>query len=305
MALSAPVTLAPSAPDTNQISYAVVGHSDETPSYARIEGGRPLVEVTLVPSGDEVIARLDTVGTDGGGFYMSLHYGQKVVVGFPNGADSEGVIMARVNDASWPFPDSVCAIATQGPNKECPLFTFMKTAVGELIAIESGIDGDILIHSGASIQLKTPRGSQVLLSGRTHLGADFVAPPVGATVGPAGETVPGMSGTEFIPTPGTNALLPPALPLNPVTGAPWPADGIMRFKDQVQSNITVDTTFWTWLNMAHAALVAITGVWNGLATTTGGPLVVPVGPALPMPPLPPTALASHGASCSEHTASDT
>lgn len=60
-ALSADIpNLAPamSDPEPAPLGYATVGHEDENPAFARIEGSQVYVEVTLRPEGDEIVARL-------------------------------------------------------------------------------------------------------------------------------------------------------------------------------------------------------------------------------------------------------
>jgi hypothetical protein len=56
----------------NAISYGTVGHLDLTPQYARVQDGDVLVEVTLEPSGDEIVSRLDTTAVDGGAVFFPL-----------------------------------------------------------------------------------------------------------------------------------------------------------------------------------------------------------------------------------------
>lgn len=296
--MAAPKSLAPPPPNEKYISYGEVGHADETPSYAWIDSTeRVYVEVTLRPSGDEVVARLDTGTCGEGGFYMGLHYGAKVVVAFPGGTGGEPVIIGRVNDRNWPFPESVCEVSSRGALGELPTFAFLKTAHGQLLAIETGADGDVLVHSGASVEVKASAGGQILLNGRTHLGHGPVTPPTGDTVGPAGEITPGTPATPHEPTPGTNVILLPGEALAP-NGQPWPAEGIMRFKDGVQCNAVSDSVFWTWLNAVH---LWITSAHN--EPTMKAYLEGLMPPVLPPSTLP-TSINSYGASCSQHTASD-
>lgn len=234
---------------TNTISYGVVGHYDENPAFARQENGRILVEVTLLPSGDEVIARLEDPG--GGGdmsVYMPLRLGMRVVVGFPPG-DDVGVIHSRVSDETWPFPSAVAGVSTEGQPLEsgssAPAFAFVRTPGGCIVAVESGPGGDILVRSGASVRVEVDPGEQVLVRGRIHVGSDvdFATPPKGAVVGPAGEVVPGEEGGAFFPLPNTNEVLPPAIDLE----GPLPADGVVRLKDELQSNPALDPAFWEFI----------------------------------------------------------
>lgn len=261
-------------PPTNYLSFGTVGHVDSTPAYARIEGDAVLVEVTLAPSGDEVIARLPS---EAPGFYMPLSYGMRVVVGMPSGNGSEPVIIARCPDGAWPWPDTVAGVAARGtgPVPGAPMFAFLRTEDGQLLAIETGDGGDMLLHSGGSIELKVGGGEQVLVSGRTHLGAGFSSAPTGPTVGPDGQVIPGEEGGAFSPTPYVPAPASP-IPLPPLAGAY--ADGIVRAKDAVQSDALTDPDFWTWVNAVHVAA--------GLPTD------------------PPLAITSQHKAASKHTASD-
>jgi hypothetical protein len=272
----------------NYLAYGMVGHVDLTSSPVRLEGGQVLVEVTLQPSGDEIVARLETgAGGDGQAFYMPLAYGARVIVGMPAGTGSEPVILARCPDGAWPFPTTVAGIATgaapAGPTaKTAPMYAILRTQEGHLIAIESGDGGDIVIHSGGSVQVKVNAGEQILLKGRTHLGSGFTAPPQGASIGPAGEMVPGVQGAPYVPVPYVPAPVPP-IPLPPP--ALVPADGLVRVKDPVQADATSDPDFFVYLALVHAQLLVL----------------VPPGT---IPPDPPLAIGSHHKGASQHTASD-
>lgn len=266
-------------PPENYLTYATVGIADETPMYARVENGAVLIEVTCSPSGDEIVVRLPT---EEPGFYSCPPYGAHVVVGFPGGDGAEGVILCRVSDQAWPFPATVADIALQvpvTPIQPAPQVGFWRTEAGELLLIESGEGADLLIKSGGSARLSCGPGEQILLAGRTHLGGDFATPPTPDTVGPRGETVPGAPSGPYV-----------AVPYAPVPYAPGPLppdplavqDGIVRVKDPVQSDITVDPAFWAWATQVAA-----------------NPFILAFVAAPP-----PTALGSHHKAGSPHTASD-
>ncbi len=238
----------------NYVALGVVGHAGETPAFARIEDDAVLVEVTLVPSGDEITARLSWDAADGGGAFVPVELGQKVVVTFPAGDASFPILSGRVNDRDWPFPDTVAGVSTKAPGdgKGAPLFGFLRTPEGVLYALETGEGGDLLLTSGASIQLSVGAGEQVLLGGRTHIGSGvgFSKPPVGETVGASGSSNPGQQGEPFRPAVNTNTSLATGVPVAPLTraGEPLPADGVVRIKDAVESNSTTDARFWTWID---------------------------------------------------------
>lgn len=252
-------------PPTNFLAYGTVGHVDATPAYARIEAGEILVEVTLQPSGDEIVARLECgAGGDGQGFYMPLCYGSRVIVGMPGGSGSEPVIIGRCSDGAWPFPSKVADVTASGTPvgptaKAAPMIAFLRTQDGHLLAIESGDGGDITIHSGASVRVKVNGGEQILLAGRTHIGRDFTAQPVAATAGPNGEQLPGTQGTAHVPVP--NVPTPYAsAPLPPLVTAP--GEGIVRAKDQVSSDAQVDPAFWTWVILMTNAVTVMAAAFN-------------------------------------------
>ncbi len=264
------------------VSFGTVGHNDNTPAYLRVENGDVLVEVTLTPSGDEVVARLNTESMDQGGVYFPLAFGQRVVVAFPNASNSDGVILGRCSDESWPFPEQVSGVSTTNPEVtpdgttlQGPLFGFIKTGDGQILAIQTGDDGDLLLTSGASVRMEVSEGEQVLIRGRTHIGSevDFEEQPTGGKVGEGGFIQQGEPGTPYEPPPNTNTIAapPPILAITPVIdpfkgGNPYPADGVVRMKDTIQINGATAPDFIAW----------------GLAVTTAVNLAAP-GSVPPFP----------------------
>jgi len=253
----------------NFLSYGTVGHVDLTPAFARIEGGDVLVEVTLAPSGDEIVARLDFDSMDGGGAYVPLSYGQRVVVGFPNAETGDPVILGRCSDQSWPFPGSVAGLSTSSSGTPAPMFSFVKTAAGQIFAIETGEGADILIHSGGSVEVSVSAGEQVLVGGRTHIGSGvgFSTAPTPPEVAGEGFVEPGEPGGSYTPTPNTNPTIPP--PLDP-SGFPLPAEGVFRVKDRTQSNAAIDPAWWTYIG----ALTAFVAAWA--TETTAAAVLAPL-----------------------------
>jgi len=266
----------------NFISYATVGHYDSTPAYARVEEGDVMVECTLVPDGDEIVARLDLDTVDGGANYFPVSYGQRLIIGFPNGENGDPVVLGRCSDKSWPFPDEVAGVQTNlglpAPAVNgAPHFAFIKTQDGQLIAIESGDGADVLIHSGGSTQIRVAPGEQNLITGRTHIGsqAEFTVPPIGASVGPDGFITQGVQGQAFIPLPNTTlrfagTQIPPAIvpvpppPLPPTPqldtqGRVIPADGVVRMKDTIQINTTTSPDFFAWLSAVDSIVRPLFG----------------------------------------------
>lgn len=293
---------------TNAVSFGVVGHYDLNPAYARVENDKVLVEVTLVPSGDEIVAELGLEAQGNGfGFYIPVCIGCRVLVTFPGG-EEDPVIIKRLTDREFPFPTDVAGVPTLGApanplvgSTAAPQWAFLQTPEGTLLAIETGDDGDIVVKSGANVQIEVDAGQAIHLNGRTRIGTGWIVPPVGASTGPAGETVPGVSSTAFVPTP----HIPLPIPPTPLVAPPGTPDtGILRIKDDIQSDIAVDPDFWAWMIAVHAFIVAMNNVWNPLATGGGGPFVVPTGAALPVPPDPPLAIGSRAKSASQNTCED-
>lgn len=251
------------APQRNYLSYGVVGHVDNitglpepSPAFVRIEDGQVLVEVTVEPRGDEIVARLGHDGAGAGiGDYIPLEWGCHVVVEFVDGNPQNAVIVARLHNQECHVPHDVAGVQTgaAGGMAEtfvpAPMWRFVKMAAGQLLAIETQAGGDIVIHSAGSVEIAAGPSGAIHLSGRVALGESPVTPPVGATVGPAGTTIPGVPATPHVPLPKV-----PGIPAPPATIAPYVgfADGIVRAKDGVQSYIAVDPYFWGWLTAIHS-----------------------------------------------------
>lgn len=242
--MSANSDLSQLLPESNYITRGSVGHLDISPAFARIENNRVLIEVTLAPSGEEVVAELPV---SDGGYFGGLQYGQRVIVAIMNGTSDDYVILARSGDNDWPMPTAVSGVPIAAPLAPC--WHFLKTRDGQLLAIETGDGADVTIHSGGSIRLGVNGGEQILLSGETHIGADFLVAPVGPQAGPDGTEIPGVPGTAydplpFIPIPGTG-----------IPNLPWigPAQGIVRAQDTIESDVTIDPNFWAWVIAVSAA----------------------------------------------------
>lgn len=224
------------------VSLGTVGHASTTPQYVRLQDGKVLVEVTLVPSGDEVVATLAC----GGGWYMGLQYGARVVIGLPGGSGGIPLILGLVTDGSQPWTPPTGAYLT--PTSTPPLMGVLRTPTGQMLVLETGAGGDLVIRSGASVLVQVDSGEQVLVRGRVHLGssASPSSPATPASVAPGGQVTSGQEWGQYTPAPATNATLPP-----PAPGTP--ADGVVRVKDPSQSNIVVDPDFWAWVIGVTAA----------------------------------------------------
>jgi hypothetical protein len=126
------------SPPTNNISEAIVGHGETTASFCRIENNQVLVELTLSPSEEEVVARIP-VGT--GQAFASLKLGQRVVACNPGGRGDNWIVLAKVSDNEWPMPTDVAKVPVAQPAG--PAWSFLRLEDGELLAIETGDGGDL------------------------------------------------------------------------------------------------------------------------------------------------------------------
>lgn len=267
---SARIRRAVSTPSPNYLAYAKVGHVDPTtgspepnPAFVRIESGQILVEVTLTPEGDELVARYGMDGAgDGVADYSCLTFGCRVIVEFVRGSTQNAVIVATLNDKNCPFPSDVCGVQTGAAAAEAPesfapapAWRFIKMGAGQLLAIETQGTGDILIHSAGSMHLKATTHH---LDGRVALGVPPTTPPVGGTVLPGGQTSPAVPAVPAVPVPAT-----PSSPATPLTIVPYSGfqDGIVRAKDAVQSHAGVDPAFWAWIAAvaAHPVIAPVAG----------------------------------------------
>jgi len=286
-ALSAPPKMSSSFATVGHVADELIGLPEPTPSFARLEQGQVFVEVTIQPEGDQVIARLGMPAAGvGAGWYMNLSFGCRVLLEYPRDNPTNATIVARLHDQECSFPTDVAGVQTGAAvavapkvGVPAPMWQFMKTAAGELLAIETGPLGDILIHSGGSVEIKAaPAIGAIHLNGRVAMGEGTLTPPVGATVGPAGVTIPGIPAVPSIPIPAV-----PNIPAPPKTIVPYIGlrDGVVRSKDRMQSHAAVDPDFWLWVTAVHAhpvilALLSAAGITPPLAVHSehsglGGP----------------------------------
>jgi hypothetical protein len=256
---------------TPALDWGIVGHyadsltedgpdfdkPDPTPAYVFAVNGQWMVELTLLPDGEEVIARIGLDGAGAGfGDYIDLPFGARVIVARAGDADSGYVVLAAMNDAERRAPDTVAGVSTgmaaavpgSDVNPPGPRWRFIKTAPGALLAIETQAGGDVLIHSAGSVEMRAGALGAIHLSGRVALGQSPLTPPVGATVGPAGTTIPGTPAVPYVPIPKVATTPAPPLTILPFAGFD---DSIIRAKDRIQSHIAVDPEFWAWVLGVH------------------------------------------------------
>lgn len=255
-----------SPPQRTFISRGVVGHYDAltgapepNPAYVRLEQGLVLVEVTLEPAGDQIVAELAIPDSaPGSGSYIGIAFGANVVVELVNGSPQNAVIIATLNNQASPLPPVVCGVQTGAAQANAPQvgipapqWQFVKLPTGQLLAIETGPNGDVLIHSGASVEVRASPAGAIHLNGRVALGGIPIAPPVGATTGPAGTVIPGTPAIAQPFVPAALAPIPAAPAPVPFVGMP---DSIIRAKDGVQSYALIDPDFWLWITSVHSVL---------------------------------------------------
>jgi len=283
-------------PQRNFLSFATVGHTDPqtglipepTPQFVRIEQGQVWVECTIQPDGDEVVARLAMPGAGiEQAWYVPLEFGCRVVVELVKGNPQNAVITGRFNDALCRFPTIVAGVLTGGAGAvapqvgvPAPMWHFIKTGPGQLLAVETGPGGDVLLHAGIGggvhVRAIPPQATHV--EGQVHLGPPPTSPPVGATAGPAGTVIPGVPAVPHVPPPSVAPAPAPPGPAIPYAGF---LNGIIRARDLYQSDITVDPGFWAFVSALYAhpligPVLASAGIVLPLAATSkasgiGGP----------------------------------
>ncbi len=236
--------------DTIEIAWATVGHEEGSPEFVRIEGGQPWVEITIQPSGTEVSARLGLSSAgNGNGSYASLEHGCRVIITMVEGLPNSAVIVGQLWDDNCRMPGSVAGVSTGADDAtkdamiSAPMWQFLRVPDGQLLAIETGPGGDILIHSGANIVLKTSGANAVHIDGTAHLGASLTSEPTGATVGPDGSTIPGTPAVARVP----KTWSPPSSV--PPVYVPFVGDleSIIRASDAIQISIATDPVNWALL----------------------------------------------------------
>ncbi len=244
----------------NYVSLGVVGHDPNDPSeaFAEVVDGQVLVEVTLSDSGDSVRAYLcmEQSGPNAGG-YIPVSPGDSVIIVWPLSNYVGCYIVGRVADLENRLAGTCCGLDTYDPAGKLKQFRWLITPRGEVYAVQAG--GEVLLKAGgAGVRIE---GTQVLLKGATHLGADFAAPPVPGAV---------LTGaTESASTPAQPYLPPQGATLTdpPFTGN---AKAIVRVTDGVQSNAAIDPKFWAWKSALGVYLAAVDTFIQALATLNPG-----------------------------------
>lgn len=218
--------------DGTYVELGRIGHEDQNPEWMTIIGQSHYVEVML-RDGEEIVARV-------GESVHDLAMGDTVVVVFVDGDPQQAVVTSRVHDNAAPLPASVAGVSTgaaptsaEGVTAPARTFHFVRTRDGRCFALETGAGGDILLHSGAGVHVKA---ETTHIEGTVHLGAGPVSGPTGSVVAPANGETPGVPMVPRVPVPLVNTTIPPY---------GGDRDAVVRASDEYQSNITIDSIYWT------------------------------------------------------------
>lgn len=286
-----------SARGDSWVIVATVGHEGESADrWVCHESGQVLVEVTQRTGGSP--GQFSRARVAAGVAYEDFAWGEQVVIVQVGGNDTHMVIVGSLRSLLTAAPATVAGIdtgATEAPQRgdqtAGPAFTYLRTRPGRLLAVETGDLADVMVHSGAGVEIA---GTVLHLSGLVHLAAGFSVPPTPPTIGVpelpdlgAGVgVVPGVPGTPFVPVVGGNPTTPPYAGV---------LDGLVRAKDRYQSAAGVDPGMWIWLSAVDVFLKAL-GTFNPV--TIAAALVV--YNAVPIP----TSLTSAAMTASRCTAAD-
>ncbi len=281
-----------------ELALARVG-TGEAEQWARIQGRKALVSIIYEtgPSGDEseMEVAVEHLGR--------LAVGSVVLVGMVNGDPSHCYLLAFVDVVDDGLPDSVCGVRTGAelaaevdievePTAPLPLWQWLRTNPGRLLAIQSG--ADLLVHAAGLVELKT---SEVHVHGRMIVGRGLLTPPTGATVGiedvDDGE-VPGVPATAQLENVIQTATEPPYV---------GDQDAVVRVKDRYQASAGTDPAAITYITVQATYLAAL----EALVTVIAGSVPLnAVDPALatalatfqavPPPGDPPTTITSEAMS---------
>lgn len=263
----------------NQLAYGIVGHAEASPAYVELRHGQPWVEVTMEPEGDEIMARVafPSAGAQSG-WYLPISFGCRVILEFIDGDPQGALIVGRLFDETCALPGTAAGVSTGAANARgdvtaaAPAWTFQVLPSGQLLAIETGTNGDILIHSGAAVEVKCAATQRIHLNGAVSLGVGPASAPTGATVGPGGTDLPGTPAVSAVPIPYTTPLPVPPDGINPFVGD---TDSMVRAKQLFQSTIALDPNFWAKLTtIASNPLIGVGPILSltmGISSAGGQP----------------------------------
>lgn len=259
-------------PQLPAVSWGTVGHvpdeDDEVPditaAYWFLRGGQAYVDCTVQPSGSRCVARVNMDG-----MYEPLSFGDRVILLHANGDMSSSMVLGKMHDDSDPMPATVAGMPTDGPvldptdkTRLAGRVQFVRPKPDCVLAIETTGTGDVVIHSGAGIELRAGASGWVVIGGQHVVLGDVVQiPPIPGQMVGEDET----PAVPFIPPPGE-------LGANP-TDPPYEGfmDAVIRARDAYQSNAIIDPVFWIYLE-ALAVFVELIAATPPIAAVLAGPL---------------------------------
>jgi hypothetical protein len=279
-------------------ALAKVGSGDSD-LWGRIEGRKALIDVTYQTgcSGDVAIAEVSPQ------LLGRLKVGSVVRLALVNGDPNNAYVDDVVDVSGDGYPDTVCGVMTGAelasdidtevpPAAPVPLWTWTTTGAGRLWALETGAGGDVLIHSGAGMEVVA---DVVQIRGKVVIGSGMLTPPVGRMAG-----VEDVEGGEV---PGVAAVPQPLNLIQTGTVPPYVGDqdSVVRVVDRYQVSAGTDQAFMQWLASLGVYLAAL-DVY--LAVVAGlNPVAIAAAKlifdAVPKPGVPPTTIISEAMSGSD------
>jgi len=269
------------APGDQHLALATVG-SGESDLWGRIEGRKAYIEVTFETgcSGDVVVAEVspDWLGR--------LKVGSLVLLGLVNGDPNNSYVLGLVDLSGDGYPDKVCGLDTGAegaadldtdvpPMAPVPLWTWQTTRSGRIWAVETGSGGDIILHSGAGMEIKA---STTSVHGRMIIGKGFDTPPVPRVAGIEDESGGEVAGSAGVP------LAESLIASGTVPPYQGDQDAVVRASDRYQAAPGTDEAFFTYLTQQQAYLTLqatyITALEAALTVVLGSALLGAVEPAL-------------------------
>lgn len=235
-------------------ALATVGSGDAD-LWGRIEGRKAMIDITYQTgcSGDVAVAEVSPM------LLGRLKVGSVVRLALVNGDPNNSYIDDVVDVAGDGYPDSVCGVMTGAelasdidtdapPAAPVPLWTWTTTGEGRLWALQTGAGGDVLIHSGAGMEVVA---DVVQIRGKVVIGSGMLTPPVGRMAG-----VEDVDGGEV---PGVPGVSQPQNVIQTGTVPPYVGDqdSVVRVVDRYQVSAGTDQAFMSWLVSLGVYLTAL------------------------------------------------
>lgn len=281
-------------------ALATVGSGDPD-LWGRIEGRKAMIEVTYQTgcSGDVATAEVSPQ------LLGRLKVGSVVRLALVNGDPNNSYIDDVVDVSGDGYPDTVCGVMTGAelasdidtatpPAAPVPLWSWTVTGLGRLWALETGAGGDVLIHSGAGMEVVA---DTVQIKGKVVIGSGMLTPPVGRMAG--------VEDVEDGEVAGVPAVPQPEIVIATATEPPYVGDqdAVVRVKDRYQASAGTDPAAITYIAVQATYLAALEAL---VAVIAGSVALNAVDPALatalatfqlvPKPGAPPTTITSEAMS---------